>query len=45
MAGYKQWDANRLHFDSPFDDVVEPTPTPGPVSDSDLATAQLLERW
>ena len=44
MAGYKQYQVNELHYDSPFDDVVEPTPTPRPISDSELSTSSLLEK-
>ena len=39
MTAYKQWEANRYHFD---DD--DPTPTPSPIDNSDLVTSVLLEK-
>lgn len=38
MASYKQYDANRLHFGD------GPTPTPDPISDTELTTMILLEK-
>lgn len=38
LAGYKQYEANSWHFGS------GPTPTPGPVTDEEIAAGVLLER-
>ncbi len=43
LAGYKQYDANRFY--SSYDaERNEPTPTPGPVTDTEIAAVVLLEK-
>ena len=42
MAGYKQYDANEYYFSSSFG-TPEPTNTPSPITDNEIATAHMLE--
>ena len=43
LAGYKQYDANEFYYVG-FGTTPEPTNTPSPVTDDELATALLLEK-
>lgn len=42
MTGYKQYDANKYSFTSSFG-TPEPTNTPSPITDTEIATAKMLE--
>ena len=42
MTGYKQYDANDYYFSSSFG-TPEPTNTPSPITNTEIATAKLLE--